>query len=179
MSLNFYLYTPLINFSASIRFSDAFAFGAPKVIGHFITIWMITYADNVIVVGMDSAACVPSLLYASDIGRRTSVLFLHNSKPDGDSLEVARYIWDHNSQRPNSNTYPLSCPLCNTVQSWCPANSVLRPDGDSFVLKCLAKKKENGKSVQCPGTYVVDRRPPSTEVKSPYVGIWYSLNPGE
>lgn len=61
---------------SSFKFTDTFAFGAPKVIGHFVTIWMIKYADMVIVAGMESSLCIASLLYSSDIGRHTSILFI-------------------------------------------------------------------------------------------------------
>lgn len=167
---------PLVDSTPSLRLTDAFAFGAPKIIGHFITIWMITYADKVIVNGMKSTLCISSLLYTSDIGRHTSILFLSNTKKDQDSIMVARYAWEHGSQRPNTHTYPISCPTCHVVQPWCPPTSVVRNEGESFTLQCISKARKNGMSTKCNGTYTIDARPPATLIDAPYVGTWYSYN---
>ena len=48
---------PLLPFP-SFNFTNTFAFGAPKVTGHFITIWIVKYADMVIVSGMESSLCI-------------------------------------------------------------------------------------------------------------------------
>lgn len=178
VSLDFLVYVLLIYFSPRKKFRDTFAFGAPKVIGHYITIWMITYADKVIISGMKSPSCVPSLLYASDLGRHTSVVFIHNDS-ETNTIQVARYTWEHSTQRPNTHTYPISCPKCHTVQSWCPPDVVQRGDGEKFTLRCLNKIERRGKKVNCSGSYVVDERPPAHLVGSPYVGSWHALNPSE
>ena len=68
----------LTSFS-SLGFHDSFAFGAPRVIGHLIGIWMVSYADRVIVTGMNSNSCISALLDGSDLGRQTSVLFVHKN----------------------------------------------------------------------------------------------------
>ena len=169
----------LADSSPRFQFTDTFAFGAPRVIGHFITIWMISYSDKVIVNGMDSKKCITSLLYASDIGRHTSVLFLNNSgeQKKDKVLSVARYAWEHGFQRPNTHTYPLNCPVCHNVLSWCPPESVPREDGDSFTLPCNTKYWENNKMTRCSGQYKINARPPSNFVGSPYLGSWYAFNP--
>lgn len=154
-----------------IKFTDTFAFGAPKVIGHFITIWMITYADKVIVGGMFSRSCLPALLYASEIGHHTSILFINNTS---NFFTVTRYAWQHASQRPNTHTFPLGCPICHALQPWCPPPSVARQDGHPFTLQCLSKTMQNGKLVRCPGIYTVGSRPPSSLLQPHYVGEWYS-----
>jgi len=164
-------YTPLIDPALRFQFTDTFAFGAPKVIGHFLSIWMITYADKVIINGMFSRSCLPTLLYASEIGHHTSVLFIN--KANG-SFTITRYTWQHDSQRPNTHTFPLACPICHALQPWCPPGAVKRQDGDAFTLQCMTKTSQGGKVVRCPGTYEVGSRPSSSLLKPQYVGEWYS-----
>jgi len=85
------------NNTSSLKFKDAFAFSAPRVIGHQVGIWMISYGDRVLVAGMKSSSCIASLLYASDLGRQTSVLFLHHNPTTGE-LKTARYVWEHKAK---------------------------------------------------------------------------------
>jgi hypothetical protein len=142
---------------------------------------MLSYTDKVIVNGMSSKSCISSLLYSSDIGRHTSILFLHNHEDQKNlnTLSVARFIWEHETQRPNTHTFPLNCPVCHKIQSWCPPNVIIRKDGSSFTLPCNTKKWERGHPIQCTGAFEVGVRPPSTLVASPYVGRWYLYNLGE
>jgi hypothetical protein len=140
---------------------------------------MVLYADKVIVNGMSSASCISSLLNSSDIGRQTSILFLHNPpklKENPTALSVAKYSWEHPFQRPNTHTIPLMCPICHKVQPWCPPESIVRKDGASFTLPCKTKTwgKKGEPPTWCSGQYEVGARPPSTLVEAPYVGAWYS-----
>lgn len=120
---------------------------------------------------MFSRSCLPTLLYASEIGHHTSVLFINNTLG---SFTVTRYAWQHEAQRPNTHTFPLACPICHALQPWCPPGSVKRQDGETFTLQCLTKTRQNGKLVRCPGTYTVGSRPPSSPLQPQYVGEWYS-----
>ena len=188
-------------------FNDLFAFGAPKVIGHFIPIWMISYADRVLITGMKSTTSIPNLLYASDLGRRTSVLFLHREeekekekekvekgkgkekgketgketemeKKKGGTLFIAKYAWEHGNQRPNTHTFPLSCSKCHCIRSWHRPETVQgREDGEPFTLPCTTKSVIRGKQTVCSGSCEIGPRPPSTLVNSPYVGSWFSFDP--
>lgn len=135
---------------------------------------MIAYSDKVIVSGMPSERCISSLLYASDIGSHTSILFLNNSKRGKDTVEVKSYVWEHEGKRPNTHTLPVACPVCHAVHSWCPPSSVAREDGEPFVLQCLTKRLENGKTSVCRGSYEVGARPPGTLVKGLHIGRWHS-----
>ena len=203
-------FAPWLMVFPSFKFTDTFAFGAPKVIGHFVTIWMIKYADMVIVSGMESSLCITSLLYSSDIGRHTSILFIRaregakkakkadsqgveevdsQGEEEADSEEaegansqkaekagshilVARYAWEHKTQRPNTHTFPLTCPVCHTLQPWQNPGGFWNEEGTEFTLKCTAKI--GGR--KCLGSTKVEARPPSTLLASPYVGKWYSYN---
>lgn len=154
---------------------------------------MINYADMVIVTGMSSDKCISTLLYLSDIGRCTSILYINNPKPEEKEAEggesggepegteerkilVALFEWEHQFQRPNTHTYPISCPKCHTLLSWIPPTSMERNDGDAFILLCNTKVKVKGKKITCDGTFTINGRPPTTEVEAPYVGRWYSRN---
>ena len=168
-----------INSPSSLRFTDSFAFGAPKVIGHFVTIWMITYADKVIVGNMRSKACISSLLSSSSIGHHTSILYINIFKEDEDKptmISVAKYLWQHNFQRPNTHTFPISCPSCNVLLPWPRLNSVQRADGEGWILRCKTKKVVRGRDVPCDGKYTIADRPPSTLLEVPYSGSWYSCD---
>ena len=152
----------LLTQAPSLGFTDVFAFGAPKVIGHFVAFWVISYTDKLIVTGMKSASCIPTPLYTSDLGRHTSILFLHR---EGMTLQVTRYAWGHTRQRPNMHTFPPACPECNCIQSWACAKA---SKGKSFTLQCTTKVGGG----TFPDSYVVDSCPPSTVVQSPYVSSW-------
>jgi hypothetical protein len=165
----------LIDFVSRLGFRDSFAFGAPKVIGHFVAIWLISYADKIIVTGMSSRSSISSLLYTSDLGRHTSILFLHREKGKA-ALSVARYAWEHRRQRPNTHTFPLSCPECHSIRSW---NRAQDTGGKPFTLRCRAKVDVDGEEVTCAGSYEVIPRPSATLVESPFVGQWYSYDAGE
>ena len=142
------------------------------MIGHFIAIWMISYADKVIVTGMRSRTCISSLLYSSDIGRHTSIFFLNNPDKGGDKISVAQYVWEHNKQRPNTHTIPVACPVCHTLQPWNRPDTISREDGGSFTLRCTFSSQ--GTSAKCPGTYKVESRPHTLPVDAPYLGLWRS-----
>lgn len=160
----------------SLKFTNAFAFGAPKLIGHRVTIWMLTYADMVIVNGMAASTCISSLLYSSNLGIHTSILFLNNPDREGKNLSVGRYVWEHNDQRPNTHTIPLNCDVCHSIRSWCPPAAVKREPGEAFTIPCLNVRPGGAK---CTGKYHIAARPPSTALESPYIGIWYSYNLAE
>ena len=183
----------------SFRFTDTFAFGAPKVIGHYVTIWMLTYADRVIICGMPAVLCMSSILYATEIRRHTSVLHIYcnvvvveESKPEGgedpaskgkkkeqEILKARMYIWEHPVYRPNSYTYPITCPVCHCIRLWFPTDSPSikrNPDG-SFTLTCLTKLGEPKKGETrktCPGQYVIGSLPFSDPIWQPDSGKWYS-----
>ena len=164
--------SPVIDAVSSLRIIDTFAFGAPKVIGHFVAIWMISYGDKVIIRGMRSKACISSLLYSSHIGHHTSILFLNNRKRKGDTISVARYIWGHDTQRPNTHTFPIACPSCHTLHPWNRPNSASVANGVPITLNCTSF--DSSCVHRCNETYVIDSRPPSTALASPYVGTWFS-----
>ena len=153
-----------------LKFDNAFAFGAPKLIGHNVTIWMLSYGDLVIVNGMDISTCISNLLYSSHLGVHTSILFLNNTSKATNSLFVARYAWEHQDQRPNTHTLPLSCAICHGIRTWCKARVVNRVPGERFAISCLHKNPDGTK---CSGRYEVAARPPSTALEAPYVGTWY------
>jgi len=136
---------------------------------------MLTYADLVIVNGMDASTCISSLLYSSNIGIHTTILFLYNSKKDVSLLSVARYAWEHDEKRPNTHTIPLGCNVCHSIRSWCDARAVKRESGEEFTVPCLSTSADG---VRCSGKYLIPARPPSTALASPYVGTWYSYNLG-
>jgi hypothetical protein len=73
---------------------------------------MLSYADKVIVNGMSSKSCISSLLYSSDIGRHTSILFLHNHKDQKNlnTLSVARFIWNMRPKGPTPTHSPSTAP---------------------------------------------------------------------
>ena len=158
-----------------IKFTNAFAFGAPKLIGHHVTIWMLTYANMVIVNGIDARTYISTLLYSSNIGIHTSILFLDKPKKESDTLSIVRYRWEYADQRPNTHTVHLSCNVCHGICSWCPPGAVKREPGDSFTLSCLHRSQDG---MKCTGRYVIAACPPSTPLQLPYVGTWYSYTMG-
>lgn len=162
----------MTNSASSLKFIDTFAFGAPRLIGHFVAVWMVSYGDKVIVSGMRSKSCISSLLYSSHIGRHSSVLFLNNPKREENTISVARYIWGHKNQRPNTHTFPVACPSCHTLQSWTRPTSFDVGRGVSLTLRC--KGHDCTGLVKCRQTYAIASRPPSTPLDSPYVGTWFS-----
>jgi len=158
--------------ASRLKFKDAFAFGAPRVIGHQVGIWMISDGDRVIVAGMNSASCISSLLYASNLGRQTSVLYLNHNRKTG-KLMTARYMWEHKAKRPNTHTYPVSCQVCNRVRCW---GKMKKSNGKSFDLKCGGTVRKDGRDVACPGTYNIGPRPPTTPLECPYIGRWLTCS---
>ena len=159
----------------SFNFTDTFAFRAPKVIGHYVTIWMIKYADMVIATGMQMQLCISSLLYSSDISRHTSILFIHIAKAIKENpwkLLAGLYMWEHQKQRPNTHTFPLTCPTCCTLQPWQRPGVFWNEKGDSFTLKCAGKIGGE----KCLGSIKIEACPPSALLDSPYVGKWYSVD---
>lgn len=152
--------------SNRLKFSDAFAFGADRLIVHPVAIWMISYADKVIASGQPSKDAMRALLYASDLGKHTSVTHLTKSGAD---VEVMHYKWKHDQYRPNTSTFPLACPVCNVVGPW-NLDSVKHRGGAEIVLKC--KSRDHG-GHRCTGTYTVPALPAgSLEVKAVYDGTW-------
>ena len=141
-----------------LKFSDSFAFGARRLISHYVALWMASYADQVIISGQLSKTAVPGLLYSSGVGRHTSIVYLDKES------EVSRYVWEHKTLRPNTFSYPITCPSCNCVYSWRDTPSQLIDQGLEFKMTC--------KTRGCRGTWEVPARPISSVVGSPYVGTW-------
>ena len=160
------------------------------------------YTDMVIVSGMESSLCISSLLYSSNIGHHTSILFIcareeakeakkagsqgeegadsqgeEEANPEeaekaGSHISVARYAWEHETQRPNTHTFPLTCPVCHTLQPWQGLGAFWTEEGSKFTLKCTTKID----SCKCLRSTKVEAHLPSTLLASPYVGRWYSYN---
>jgi hypothetical protein len=156
-----------------LQFSDAFAFGADRLISHPVAIWMILYADQVIVSNQPSEDAVPNLLYVSDIGRHTSVT--HLKRQDGGNVEVVRYIWQHRMYRPNSFSFPFVCPLCRCISPWKDISKKQKGDGAPFIMRCGTHEEIGGKKVFCKGTYDIPAAPPSSPVAHPYAGTWLQM----
>ena len=167
-------YSPLILFLSRsdlfsrLKFSDVFAFGADRLICHPVVIWMMLYADQVIISQQPSKDAVPNLLYSSDIGRHTSVI--HLQKKDL-GYNISKFVWSSNHYRPNTFSIPLACPVCNCVASW---RSVGRPneDGLAYTLTCRTKVGPKGNQTYCTGIYEVPAAPPSARVNHPHQGVW-------
>ena len=96
-----------------LQLTDTFAFGAERLISHHVAIWMISYASQVIVGTQPSKDCIGNLLYSSSIGKHTSVVYLYNAFEGKKQVFTStQYIWEHESLRPNSFSFPLACPSC-------------------------------------------------------------------
>jgi hypothetical protein len=135
---------------------------------------MILYADQVIVSGQPSEDAVPNLLYASDIGKHTSVT--HLKKQDGGEVKVVRYAWTHRVYRPNTFSYPFVCPVCRCISPW---ESIVRrqkkANGSSFTIPCGTKEVRGEEMIRCAGFYVIPAAPSSSPVASPYAGTWLRM----
>lgn len=127
---------------------------------------MVNYAHRIIVTGMNSLSCISTLLYASDLGRQTSVLYFHLK---GDQLLKGHYVWEHPRLRPNTHTFPVACPECNHIRSWSRGK---RSGGKSFTLRCKAKVEKDGVRVRCSGSHKIACRPATIPISSPYNGCW-------
>jgi hypothetical protein len=125
--------------------------------------WMVSYVDHVIVCGHKLEDAVRNLLYSSGVGKHTSIVHIDNTG------RVTRYIWDHDFQRPNASSFPITCPVCNRLYPWGKIQSYRREDGAPFKMMCQGKGKDGRK---CCGTWQVPERPSSSVVNSPYVGTW-------
>lgn len=150
---------------------DAFAFGAERLISHQPAVWMISYADQVIISGQPSKDSISNLLYSSGVGKHTSIVYINRSVSNSGEVttNTNQYIWEHKSQRPHTFSFPITCPLCAHVYSWQSIPSHLAADSPSFTIKCKTKL---GNGQKCAGTWVVPTRPGSSVVDSPYVGTW-------
>lgn len=155
---------------ASLNFADAFAFGAENLISRYPAPWMMSYADQVIISGQPSQDSVGNLLYSSTIGSHTSVVYLN--KQLGGEVAVSQYVWEHGSQRPNTFSYPIACPLCCHIHSWQKIPAQVAATGIPFTLKCKTVLENREK---CAGTWNIPARPKSTLVESPYVGEWRKI----
>ena len=154
-----------------LKFTDTFAFGAENLISHYPALWMISYADQVIIGGQPSNDAIGNLLYTSTVGTHTSVTYLNNQPGDG-GIAVSQYIWEHSSQRPNTFSYPITCPLCCHVHSWQNIPAQAAAAGISFTLKCKTVLESGQK---CKGTWSIPARPASSLVGNPYVGTWRKI----
>jgi hypothetical protein len=132
---------------------------------------MITYADQVIVSGQPFKDSIANVLYSSGVGKHTSIIYINRIL--GNSGEVTintnQYIWEHESQRPHTFSFPITCPLCAHVYSWQRIPSNLAAGKSSFTIRCKTKLENGG---NCKGTWVVPACPESSVVVSPYVGTW-------
>ena len=153
------------DYSYSMEFTDAFAFSAKQLFSHHPAIWMMTYADQVIISGQPSAPAIGNLLYSSAVGKHTSILYLNRATKEAEVI-VHQYIWEHQTQRPNTHSYPLACPSCNHIQPW---QRIPKVDGPAFTLRC---KTVFVNGVKCTGSWVVAARPISSPVEAPYAGSW-------
>lgn len=161
----------LSNKFGRLQLTDTFAFGAERLISHHVAIWMISYASQVIVGTQPSKDCIGNLLYSSSIGKHTSVVYLNNTFEEKKQVFTStRYIWEHESLRPNSFSFPLACPSCRHIYSWRNIPSHFK-DGASAKLVCKTKV-EGGK---CKGSWEVPQLPSSFAISSPYVGTWRKL----
>lgn len=153
-----------------LRFTDTFAFGAERLMSHYPAVWMISYGDQVIISGQPSKDAVENLLYSSGVGRHTSIVYL-NACFDNDRVEitVSRYIWEHQHQRPNTFSYPITCPICRCVYSWQKIPAKVAAEGSAFTMRC---KTNLGNGEKCSGVWEIPARPESSAVRSPYVGTW-------
>ena len=159
-----------------IQFKDTFAFGAKKVIGHFVTFWLITYANKVIVQGMSSVKCVPNLLYSSNLGQHTSVFFINYPKVMPRVIKkpptFSFYEWEHPRKCPNTCTFPIACRKYNVIHPWPRADSIEHEDGKPFILPCHTKLRVGDSVIPRPGSFEVEGCPPSDLVDMSLVGTW-------
>lgn len=167
----FLFYLALADRSPRLRFTDAFAFGAENLITHYPALWMISYADQVIISGQPSKESIKNLLYTSGIGSHTSIFYFNQQLGEG-PITVAHYVWEHKSQRPNTFSYPIGCPLCHSIYTWQSVPAEPAAKGTPFTLKC---KKTLGNGEKCRGEWNIPGRPESEVVPNPYVGTWRKL----
>lgn len=71
-----------------LRFTDVFAFGAERLMSHHAALWMISYADQVIIGGQPSKEAIAELLYSSGVGKHTSVVYINKRVVDGEGKEI-------------------------------------------------------------------------------------------
>jgi hypothetical protein len=154
-----------------LQFTDAFAFGAEHLISHHPAVWMISYADQVIVGGQPSHDAIGNLLYSSGVGKHTSIVYINRRLGAGGDMvfNTSRYIWEHKFQRPHTFSFPIACPLCAHVYPWQSIPNNLADATPSFTINCKTKLANGQK---CKGTWVVPECPVSDAVASPYVGTW-------
>ena len=159
---------PFTECFCSLKITDTFAFSAERLITHHPAVWMIGYADQVIVSGQPSRDAIGPLLYSSLVGRHTLVVYLNKteSTDKGVVFSLFQYIWEQGSHRPNTHSYPVACFSCNTIYSW---QRIAETDGAGFTLTCKTKLADGRK---CPGKWEVPARPESSAVQAPHVGTW-------
>ena len=71
-----------------LRFTDVFAFGAERLMSHHAALWMISYADQVIISGRPLKEGIAELLYTSGVGKHTSVVYISKRVVDGQGREI-------------------------------------------------------------------------------------------
>ena len=152
----------------SLKFTDAFAFGAERLISHQPAVWMVSYADQVLVSGQPCTDSIANLLYSSGVGKHTSIVYINRSS-GGAAVVTKQYIWEHQSQRPHTFSFPIACPLCLHVYSWQSIPSQRAAEEKSFIINCKTKLRGGKK---CKGTWEVPMRPNSSVVASPNMGVW-------
>jgi hypothetical protein len=152
----------------SHQFTDAFAFGAERLISHQVAIWMMSYADQVIVGGQPSKDSISNLLYSSGISKHTSIVYLNRAGKE-DPYTISRFTWEHDSQCPNGFSYPLACPLYHCIYPWHSIPSFVTDKGLAFTVTCKTKLRGGRK---CEGKWDLPAHPNSSPVPSPHVGAW-------
>lgn len=132
------------------------------------------YADQVIIGGQPSKDAIGGLLYTSGVGKHTSIVYLGKRADDDGKVvvSVTQYVWEHKFQRPNTFSYPITCPTCHHVYSWQNIHARVMEDGSSFTLMCKTKL-DNGQ--KCTGTWKIPARPNSSAVEAPYIGTWRAI----
>jgi len=134
---------------------------------------MMSYADQVIISGQPSSDSIGNLLYTSGAGGHTSVIYLNRHPGMGKVVvNVSQYVWEHKSQRPNTFSYPVACPLCHCVYPWQSIPTQVAAMGSAFTLRCKTKLESGGK---CKGTWDIPARPSSSVINNPYVGTWRKI----
>ena len=152
----------------SHQFTDAFAFGAEHLISHQVAIWMMSYADQVIIGGQPLKDSISNLLYSSGISKHTSIIYLNRAGKE-DPYTISHFTQEHDSQHPNGFLYPLACPLCHCIYPWCSIPSFVTNKGSAFTVTC---KTRLGGGKNCKGKWDLPACPNSSPVPSPHVGAW-------
>ena len=125
---------------------------------------MMEYANQVIISGQNSGAAISNLLHSCAMGKHTSITYLNRAT--GGEVAIHQYIWEHQTQQPNTHSYPLSCILCNHIQ---PGQRIPKVNGVTFTLRCKTALLNGAK---CEGSWEVPALLTSPLVEAAYVEEW-------